>query len=160
MLCRLNPKPDIFIASAIEAPSSAIVGKNLKITEKGMMISLGMCSFSMAATNSLTLVVNMNTGMSLWNVIRNIPKRYTNIPPIYGITYITRSVNTKYIKMEIAASLIFLLKMNNELMMHMIMNGSMYESYLWKITMLKINSSRSLVLGSKLNLESCFKPKI
>ena len=49
--------PLIFIASPMALYSSTTVGKNRNITDIGMMICSGKCSFFMEATNSLTVVV-------------------------------------------------------------------------------------------------------
>ena len=47
------------IASRIAEYSSLIVGKNRNITETGIVKLLGICKLSIAATNSLTVVVNI-----------------------------------------------------------------------------------------------------
>ena len=56
--------PLIFIASPMALYSSTTVGKNRNITDIGMMICSGKCSFFMEATNSLT-VVDRTYGLSL-----------------------------------------------------------------------------------------------
>ena len=52
-----NLIPLIFMAARIEFLSSRMVGKRRNMTHIGIVIASGICSFSIAALNSLTVVV-------------------------------------------------------------------------------------------------------
>ena len=58
--------PRIFIASRIYPYSSLIAGKNLNITDTGTEIAFGIFILSIAAVNSLTVVVSrINTNIDI-----------------------------------------------------------------------------------------------
>jgi len=145
--------PRIRMASLIEAVSSFTVGKNLNTTDRGITSAFGICIFSIAAINSLTVVVEIKyhdiiiLGKNLLNMTQQADSSMLGTPVILGRTRRLMAVKIAYAPMHKKACLI-LFDNNSKI------EGSSISTHL--ITFIRREASPNGIIRATLTISTSF----